>query len=64
MADPGSGREICLEFAARGAAVAVASNQQHEIEEVVATVSADAGIAMACHADVTMSVGQDCSFNP
>lgn len=49
----GIGREICLEFAARGAAVAVASNQQHEIEEVVATVSADAGIAMACHADVT-----------
>ena len=49
----GIGREIALEYSSRGAAVAVVSNQPHEIEAVAAACADAGGRAVAYAADVT-----------
>ncbi len=49
----GIGREICLEYAARGAAVVVASNEPAQIDAVAEQAVDAGGQAIACAADVT-----------
>ena len=49
----GIGREICLEYAARGAAVVVTSNQQDQVEIVAEEANAAGGRALPMMADVT-----------